>query len=77
MTQSIQDIYAMPILYEVKVDTGETYDVDNGWGGTRPVTKYGTLDHKGRSTWKTKRIAEKHAREYKATHLRDAWVQEV
>ena len=25
-----------------------------------------------RTTWKTKRIAEKHAREYKAWHLQDA-----
>lgn len=77
MTQSIQDINAMPPLYEVTVDTGETYDVDNGRGGTRPVTRYAILKYKGRSTWKTKRIADKHAREYKATHLRDAWVQEV
>lgn len=30
-----------------------------------------------RHEWKTKRIAERHAREYKARHLRDAWVQEA
>lgn len=38
---------------------------------------YSRLEHKGRSTWKTKRIAQKHAREFKAVHLRDSWVQEV
>lgn len=28
-----------------------------------------------RHTWRTKWRAEKHAREYKARHLRDAWVE--
>ncbi len=63
----------MSTLYEVVVDTGETYKSHDG----RDVPKYGMLEHKGRSEWKTKRIAEQHARDYKATHLRDAWVQEV
>lgn len=34
------------------------------------------LEHKGRSTWKTKAIAERHAREYTAAHGRDAYVSE-
>lgn len=38
---------------------------------------YARLEYKGRSEWKTKRIAQKHAREYKARHLKDAWVQEA
>lgn len=38
---------------------------------------YTRLHHKGRSEWKTKRIAQKHAYEYKAKHLSDSWVQEV
>lgn len=41
------------------------------------TSTYARLEHKGRRTWKTKRIAEKHAREYKGLHLRDAWVSEV
>ena len=32
---------------------------------------------KDRGEWKTKRIAEKHMREYRATHLTETWVQEV
>ncbi len=38
---------------------------------------YARLEYKGRSTWLIKRLAEKHAREYKAAHLVDAWVQEL
>lgn len=38
---------------------------------------YARLQVKNRFTWKTKRIAEKHAREYKALHLRDSWVSEA
>lgn len=54
------------IKYLIKTEIGE----DNP-----PV--YARLEHKGRSEWKTKRIAQKHAREYKAIHLRDSWVQEI
>ena len=38
---------------------------------------YGRLDVNGRMQWKTKRIAERHAREFKVAHLLDAWVQEA
>lgn len=34
------------------------------------------LEHKGRSEWKTRRIAERHAAEYRAAHGRDAYVSE-
>jgi hypothetical protein len=56
-------------MYEVWVDSGEL--TPHG------TTKYAVLDVNGRSEWKTKRIAKKHAREYKAIHLRDSWVSEV
>lgn len=35
------------------------------------------LEHKGRSVWKTRRIAEKHAREYTQVHGRVAYVSEA
>lgn len=35
------------------------------------------LEHKGRSVWKTRRAAEKHAREYTAAHGHVAYVSEV
>lgn len=38
---------------------------------------YGVLSVKDRTQWKTKRIAEKHARDFKAKFLRDSWVEEV
>ena len=38
---------------------------------------YSRLSVRDRTQWKTRRIAEKHAREFKGTHLRDAWVQEA
>lgn len=38
---------------------------------------YSRLEFKGRSVWKTKRIALNHARKFKAIHLRDSWVAEV
>jgi hypothetical protein len=50
-------------MYEVVIDDGEGH--------------YSRLWHKNRGEWKTKRIAEKHAREYKGNHLKDAWVQPV
>ena len=39
---------------------------------------YGVLSvgNPGRMSWLTKRIAEQHARDFKATYLRDAWVEE-
>lgn len=55
----------MAKLYEVIVNI----QTDNS---KSPI--YARMEHKGRCEWKTKRIAEKHAREYKATHLRDSWV---
>lgn len=38
---------------------------------------YARLSYRDKTEWKTKRTAEKHAREYKARHMRDAWVQEA
>lgn len=38
---------------------------------------YARVSVKDRMTWVTKRIAERHARAYKALHLRDAWGEEV
>jgi len=35
------------------------------------------LEHKGRSVWKTRRIAEQHAREYTAAHGKEAYVSET
>lgn len=37
---------------------------------------YSRLCYRDRTEWKDKRTAEKHAREYKAKHIQDAWVQE-
>lgn len=34
---------------------------------------YALLEHKGRTEW-SKRVAMKHAREFKANRMRDAWV---
>lgn len=39
--------------------------------------RYARLWHKGRYQWKTKRIAQKHCREYRMAHLRDAWISEA
>lgn len=39
-------------------------------------TEYGCVEFKGRTFWKTKSIAAKHAADYKAEFLRDAWAQE-
>lgn len=64
-TRTLEERYTAP-MYEVIVCLG----YENG------AAQYARLEHKGRSEWKTKRIAEKHAREYKATHLRDAWASE-
>ena len=52
-------------MYYVVCDTGQEYP-----------RKYSILSVKDRTSWKTKRIAEKHAREYKAIHMRDCWVEE-
>lgn len=41
------------------------------------TVSYARIEHKGRSVWKTRRTARKHAMEYKALHLRDAWEQEA
>ena len=40
------------------------------------VQQIARLEHKGRMTWKTKRIAEKHAREFTAMHGKEAYVSE-
>ncbi len=41
----------------------------------RPYFAY--LEHRGRTTWKSKRIAQKHCDEYTAENDEIAWVQEV
>lgn len=46
-----------------------SYEVDG-------VTRHALIEANGRTSWKTKRTALKHAREYKSTHLRDSWVAE-
>jgi len=38
---------------------------------------YILLSVNDRTEWKTKRIAEKHAREWKAENMRDSWVSEA
>ena len=38
---------------------------------------YARIETNGRTEWQTLRTARKHAREYKAQHMRDAWAQEV
>lgn len=58
----------MKKLYEVIVNI----QTDND---KMPI--YARMEHKGRVEWKTKRIAQKHAREYKAKHLRDSWVSVI
>ena len=35
------------------------------------------MEHKGRSTWKTRKIAEKHAADFTAWHGKIAYVSEV
>ena len=37
---------------------------------------YSRLEYRGRMQWR-KKTAMKHAREFKARHLRDTWVQET
>lgn len=56
-------------MYEVIIAT----DAEGKTGGPY----YSRLSVRDRTQWKTKRIAEKHAREFKARHLKDAWAQEV
>lgn len=60
-------------MYEVICDMGEIPAVLDGFIPSR----YTILEANGRTEWKTKRTAQKHASEYKSIHLRDAWVQEV
>jgi hypothetical protein len=55
------------MIYEVIISVPQ----DDG------TTHYARLEHKGRSQWKTKRIAQKHCREYRMAHLRDGWVNEA
>ena len=38
------------------------------------VLQIARLEHKGRCVWKTKRIAERHAREFTAMHGKTAYV---
>ena len=39
-------------------------------------TQYARLEYRGRMAW-GKRTAEKHARDFKANHMRDAWAQDA
>jgi hypothetical protein len=43
---------------------------------TKPAI-YARIEVYGRTEWKTKRTAVKHARDYKAWQLRDAWAAET
>ncbi len=58
----------MPKLYEVII---ANYDKNGN------NLQYSRLEFRNRTTWKTKRIADKHARDWKANNLSDAWAQEV
>lgn len=40
---------------------------------THTESGYAILDHKGKTEW-SKRVAMKHAREFKADHMRDSWI---
>lgn len=53
------------------------YEVLCEMGFAHGAQQIARLDHRGRSVWKTRRIAEKHAREYSAAHGRVAYVSEV
>jgi hypothetical protein len=43
---------------------------------TKPAI-YARIEAHGRTEWRTRRTAVKHAREYKADHMRDAWAAEA
>ena len=66
MTRTLQDAWAKP-EYEVLCEMGFAH-------GTLQLAR---LEHRGRTVWKTRRIAEKHAREFTALHGRTAYVSEV
>lgn len=53
-----------------------SYEVFCVLGYVNGAQQIARLEHKGRSEWKTRRIAEKHAREYTALHGREAYVSE-
>ena len=61
--RSLENAWAKP-EYEVLVVLG----YENG------AQQIARLEHKGRSVWKTRRIAERHAKEYTAAHGTEAYV---
>lgn len=52
------------------------YEVLCEIGFSHGALQIARLEHKGRAVWKTKRVAEKHAREYSEIHGRVAYVSE-
>lgn len=71
MTQTIESVY------NYHIETGDV-NMWNAWASYEVdgVTHHALIEANGRTSWKTKRTALKHAREYKSTHLRDSWVAE-
>lgn len=65
MQRTLDDRTARP-HYEVLVEIG----FENG------CLQIAYLEHMGRSEWRTRRTAEKHAREYTQKHGRAAYVSE-
>lgn len=65
MARTLEERWDNPI-YEIVVELG----FKDG------CLQIGYLEHRGRSEWRTKRVAEKHAREYTEMHGRVAYVQE-
>lgn len=55
---------------------GKSWEVLISYKAPNGDTRYARLEHRGRMSW-CKRTAEKHAREFKAAHMRDAWAREV
>lgn len=66
MTRTLEERHARP-EYEVLCVLG----YENG------VQQVARLEHRGRIVWKTRRTAERHARDYTALHGREAYVSEV
>ena len=53
------------------------YEVFCVLGYENGARQIAVLEHKGRSKWKTRRVAERHAREYTEMHGREAYVSET
>lgn len=66
----------MTRTYETVAPNDYLYEVLCVIGYVDGVQQIARLEHEGRSTWRTRAIAERHAREYTAAHGRDAYVSE-